>query len=842
MSWKPLYKDLGQIDLLNETSSFQNRKARIRRDHNWDALRDWGRIFSGRLDDYMTNLDQKINNQIAGNTIKDEEIDFRHSDILQDTFTTMKERGDFWDNELQNRAINVSWFGAIGDGKTDDSDALIKAHDYANKHRYDVIYEKNRVYYISNSKEITIKTNVDFNHSKILIDDTVGSQAHLFHVINDAEPIQIDSDTVGPVASSITNDAFAGYGNAYVYVEDNTQMIYKRAGDNADRGYAKGEGFIVNNDGTIISPLMFDYDKVSFAELRKFNSSEITLKNGQFISTGFVTGKNLNASYKRDIFIERNGVNIINCSHSLVDDKAGKLASQGFFFHYRCASELMQNITVQPRHFTTVENVPRGTYEIGNYDVVEISYKQVNGFSLSSSLWGCFGGFRMKDVIFENVKLNRIDSHLPSQNVYIRHSAIGDKGIRLTGFGDLEISNTTIYSFTALSLREDYGATWDGNIVIKDSKLDTRQYNNQEATFSIINVAGQVDHDYGFPLYLGKDSIRIDNFSFLENPSRPDKCVVFQIALTDNATGDPISPHYMATTVDINNVTRQYGWAPKIFGINAGFEYLIGQSESQFKFLDESRYTGNINIISNVDINISNTLLWQHHKKASPFIASGSFFNNQFSGALAIENTIVNNNYGYGMIPNFHVMNCKEVNATTEGYACILTIENTTIAGMYCIGEGARTLLRVNNCNFVPRPNNPEKDEILRCAIGSSFFVNCIFKSGYSYEDATNTDSKNTAQQNIVAYEMLFSGVSSFPTTWFQPQGTFTNCTFAPDFDTSKIFNAAKFSNIFPGQKGYFATIVKGTTAERPAKATIGTFYFDTDQNKLVYWNGSSWQ
>ena len=39
-------------------------------------------------------------------------------------------------------------FGAVGDGKTDDFDAIAKAHAYANENRLDVVTDGTKTYYI----------------------------------------------------------------------------------------------------------------------------------------------------------------------------------------------------------------------------------------------------------------------------------------------------------------------------------------------------------------------------------------------------------------------------------------------------------------------------------------------------------------------------------------------------------------------------------------------------------------------------------------------------------------------------------------------------------------------
>lgn len=78
-----------------------------------------------------TSLNQRWDEQINGHTEPNELIDFRHSDMLAKSFDTSKKRGDFFDTDLQERAVNVKWFGALGDRTTDDSQAFLDAIEMA---------------------------------------------------------------------------------------------------------------------------------------------------------------------------------------------------------------------------------------------------------------------------------------------------------------------------------------------------------------------------------------------------------------------------------------------------------------------------------------------------------------------------------------------------------------------------------------------------------------------------------------------------------------------------------------------------------------------------------------
>ena len=76
----------------------------------------------------VDNIGQRFDDQIAGSTNDDEMIDLRHSDMLSKSFTTARKRGDFWDEDLQERAISVAWFGGT-DSKTSIQDAINAASD-----------------------------------------------------------------------------------------------------------------------------------------------------------------------------------------------------------------------------------------------------------------------------------------------------------------------------------------------------------------------------------------------------------------------------------------------------------------------------------------------------------------------------------------------------------------------------------------------------------------------------------------------------------------------------------------------------------------------------------------
>ena len=116
------------------------------------------------------------------------------------------------------------------------------------------------------------------------------------------------------------------------------------------------------------------------------------------------------------------------------------------------------------------ESSIKGSYDLSvtrSINVLFENCRQTNDVN-DETYWGIFGSNYSKNLIFENCTLSRFDAHMGVYNATIRNSTLGYMGIKLIGFGQFLIENSTIGGENLVSLRQDYGSTWKGNFKIKN--------------------------------------------------------------------------------------------------------------------------------------------------------------------------------------------------------------------------------------------------------------------------------------------------------------------------------------------------------------------------------------
>ncbi len=274
--------------------------------------------------------------------------------------------------EITTEYVTYRAFGAKGDGKTDDYDAIVATHKYANENNKAVKADKGAVYYVghmdaSNPAGALIKTPTDWTGAEFIIDDSKmtvvdGSVpdglCYLFTIaptkagerkyVNASSGAFLGLDPNlsaypeydGSSASSapdktknMINKAFSKdttkfsgqFNEKALYVLKTDSM--KRWGRNGSATASSGlrsqtEVVIVNKDGTIddVAPLQWDWKDIHWIEKYPMDEKQLVVKGGKF--TTIVNVLNSKAYVNRGIAITRSNVLLQGVEHYLAGEDA----------------------------------------------------------------------------------------------------------------------------------------------------------------------------------------------------------------------------------------------------------------------------------------------------------------------------------------------------------------------------------------------------------------------------------------------------------------------------------------------------------------------------------------
>lgn len=485
--------------------------------------------------------------------------------------------------------VTYKEFGAAGDGKTDDFEAIKAAHDFANISGQKVVAQKNKTYYIYETRKnatgktpqtIDIRTNVDWNGATFIIDDrgmnphdgTYRTGKHIFRILpeEDMEAYSAKSDAVaklnamaeaGLLGPETTNVDIGLGAPAMLIIYNSSHKVYIRYGSNANNGDDQHEVVLIDQEGNIKegTELLLSYDKVTGITVVPTEVEEIRVENGKFrciasdssvySCAGYVAnGNKVCKSYiSRGMQIMRSNVIVSGIEHYVEGEYSLDEKENGFGNHpYRgfYTVSTANNVTIENCVMSGRRYYGTGTYGISMGEANDILWKNctqhnfykdgdVNTGTIVSTqdteYWGVGGSSYCKNIEYNGCILSRFDAHCGVYNARLIDSKLSM--INIIGGGLLYIENCEIISTRLFYLREDYGGTWKGELYIKDSKLTTGGKPSRLVEIKWHN------HDFGYTCYF--PNIVIDNLT------------------TDGATSINLVEPGTSTTTDIHK--ENYG-------------------------------------------------------------------------------------------------------------------------------------------------------------------------------------------------------------------------------------------------------------------------------------------
>ena len=461
---------------------------------------------------------------------------------------------------MEKKFLCYEQFGAVGDGKTDDLGAIVACHAEANRLGLPVRATDGAVYYIG-GKSITavIKTDVDFGKAKFIIDDRSREdiRSYVFSVESDHkfESVDIPTLAVGQKRLSLGKE-----GSYLVRVYDESHPVFIRKGLNMNSGTPTQEVFTVDGEGNIGQSVNFDYPTVTRAEARCTDDTPITVRGGVF-----VTVANQQESYyryhQRGFQVTRSHVTLCGFEHYVEGELDHGAPYHGFVRADHAVDLTVRDATVTPRFVYYTESkipgkpVPMGSYDLSFWSSIGvrcINVKQTVDIT-DSRYWGVYTSNFCKDLTVDNCVFSRFDAHQGVTGFVIRNSKLGHQGIQLIGFGHGVIENTEVFSGALFSLRPDYGATWTGDVTVKDCVWHPRH-----GSASLFSSWNSEDHDFGYPCS-EPSSITVDGLRICDNAVAHEPVYLLPKFTNEPVEGQKLAPYGRVRTLKVKGLSTETG-------------------------------------------------------------------------------------------------------------------------------------------------------------------------------------------------------------------------------------------------------------------------------------------
>jgi hypothetical protein len=468
-----------------------------------------------------------------------------------------------------NKAVRYSDFGAKGDGKTDDLDAIAATHAVANQQGLPVKADEGATYYLSGkNRTAVIRTDTDFGKAAFVIDDTnVESRgAHVFLVSSSLQPFKLEGITSLKRNQEKINATLPG--SCLVTVTNSNVKRYIRFGANQNNGASQTDIFMVDKEGKVDgnAPIIWDFDQITDINALPIDATILTIKGGRF-TTIANNAESKYTYYSRGIAIRRSNVLVEGLEHRVTGEGDHGAPYGGFITVGDCSYVKVRNaLLTGHKMYNTIGSagvkVSMGTYDISLNRALNVSFvncKQLNDI-LDSRYWGIMGSNFCKNILLDGCTFSRFDAHMGVANATIRNSTLGHMGINAIGSGTFTVENSTINGRSLVNLRPDYGSTWQGELIIRNCVFVPG--GGRPTIASLISGSYSGQHNFGYTCYMPEritiENLKIDDSKHPEEYNGPAIFGNFNSKMTDDSYVEQF-PYVKTKEVILKNVTTTSG-------------------------------------------------------------------------------------------------------------------------------------------------------------------------------------------------------------------------------------------------------------------------------------------
>ena len=465
--------------------------------------------------------------------------------------------------------VLYSDFGARGDGKTDDIDAIAATHEFANQHGLPVKADKTATYYIGGKERVAvIQTDTDFGTAAFIIDDTEvqNRNASIFEVSSGLQPYKLEG--VYTLKRNQEKIDVSLPGTCLVTVTNSNVRRYIRYGLNQNNGSPQTDIFVVDKNGKVDmnAPIIWDFDTITEITALPMDEKTLNITGGRF-TTIANKAESKYTYYSRNLAIRRSNVMVSGLEHR-VTGEGDHGAPYGGFINIRDCSQVTIKNTILTGHktYSTIGSagkpVSMGTYDLSVNRALNVSFvncSQTNDID-DRTYWGILGSNYCKNLLYDHCTFSRFDAHMGVANATIRNSTLGHMGINAIGSGTFTVENTTIRGRSLINLRSDYGSTWQGEFIIRNCVFVPA--GGQPASASLIGGSYSSQHDFGYTCYMPEqitiENLHIDDSNHPEGYQGPAIFGNFNPQMTDSSYVEEF-PYVKTRKVILKNVTTASG-------------------------------------------------------------------------------------------------------------------------------------------------------------------------------------------------------------------------------------------------------------------------------------------
>jgi hypothetical protein len=468
-----------------------------------------------------------------------------------------------------NGLVRYRYFGATGDGKTDDIDAIAATHAFANQHGLTVKADDGATYYIGGKERTAvIRTDTDFGTAAFIIDDAEVQNRNtpVFTVSSSLKPFKLEG--ISSLRRNQEKLDVSLPGTCLVTVTNSAVKHYVRFGLNQDNGAPQTDIFVVDKNGNVDmdAPIIWDFDRITEITALPIDETTLTITGGRF-TTIANKAESKYTYYSRNIAIRRSHVVVDRLEHRVTGEGDQGAPYGGFINIGDCSYVTVKN-TILTGHLTyrTIgaagEPVSMGSYDLLVNRALNVSFvncTQTNDID-DNKYWGILGSNYCKNLLYDSCILSRFDAHKGVANATIRNSTLGHMGINAIGSGTFTVEHTTIRGRSVINLRSDYGSTWQGEFIIRNCTFVP--LGGRPTSASLISGSYSGLHDFGYTCYMPEritiENLHIDDTNHPEDYQGPVIFTNFNPQMTDDSYQEKF-PYIRTREVILRNVTTASG-------------------------------------------------------------------------------------------------------------------------------------------------------------------------------------------------------------------------------------------------------------------------------------------